>query len=323
MAGVPPSGPAGPAPGGPRHRADGGRPPGAPVRGIRQEIDDCRLIIDDGKRGETEPDHPLGDFPRYKWQRMLADIPDDLTGCSALDIGCNAGFHSFELARRGAHVTAIDTGPRYLRQAFWAAEKLGLADRVHFQLLDVYDLPSLRRTFDLVLFLGVFYHLRYPLLGLDIVTSLARTTLFFQTLTMPPPGRMECPRNIGLADRNRLLDAAWPKMAFLENALEGDPAHRGPRHRRHPGGLSRRSPAARRRSLIPRFRHGRDASEAVAGYEGRAAGGHDGPAQRHRNGGSVEGDGDEREDHEPPVRGSAGLGCPPQRQRGFGAQPGR
>jgi tRNA (mo5U34)-methyltransferase len=119
---------------------------------------------------QTAPDHPLGDFPQYKWQHMAPYVPNDLTGCSALDIGCNAGFYSFELARRGADVTAIDTGERYLSQAAWAAEKLGLAGRIRFQLMDVYDLASLKQTFDLVLFLGVFYHLRYPLLGLDLVT---------------------------------------------------------------------------------------------------------------------------------------------------------
>ncbi len=94
---------------------------------------------------------------------MMEHVPQDLHGCSALDIGCNAGFYSFELAGRGADVTAIDTGERYLSQASWAAEKMGLERRIRFERMDVYDLPTLGRTFDLVLFLGVFYHLRYPL----------------------------------------------------------------------------------------------------------------------------------------------------------------
>ena len=174
---------------------------------------------------QTAPEHPLGDFPACKWQRLAACLPGDLTGQTALDIGCNAGFYSFELARRGARVTAIDTGERYLRQASWAAQRLGLAGRIRFEQLDVYDLPALGQTFDLVLFLGVFYHLRYPLLGLDIVTAVTRTTLVFQTLTMPQVGRMECPSNISLADRDRMLDPAWPKMAFIEESLEGDPTN--------------------------------------------------------------------------------------------------
>jgi len=174
---------------------------------------------------QTAPEHPLGDFPARKWQLMASHIPDDLSGRSALDIGCNAGFYSFELARRGAQVTAIDTGERYLRQAAWAADKLGLRSRIRFESISVYDLASLRQDFDLVLFLGVFYHLRHPLLGLDIVTSVTRTTLLFQTLTMPQQGQMKCPRNIALTEREQMLHPAWPKMAFVEESLEGDPTN--------------------------------------------------------------------------------------------------
>ncbi|MGE5295683.1 MAG: TIGR04290 family methyltransferase [Solirubrobacterales bacterium] len=174
---------------------------------------------------QTAPEHPLGDFPMCKWKCMAPHLPEDLAGRSVLDIGCNAGFYSFELARRGAQVTAVDTGERYLRQAAWAADKLGLRDRIRFEQVDVYDLMSLGRTFDLVLFLGVFYHLRHPLLGLDIVSSITSTTLFFQTLTMPQHGRMKCPQNITLAEREQMLDTAWPKMAFIERSLEGDPTN--------------------------------------------------------------------------------------------------
>ena len=57
---------------------------------------------------QTAPDHPLGDFPANKWAQLSAHIPSNLTGWSVIDIGCNAGFYSFELVRRGAMVTAID-----------------------------------------------------------------------------------------------------------------------------------------------------------------------------------------------------------------------
>ncbi len=174
---------------------------------------------------QTAPDHPLGDFPRFKWQHMAPHVPDDLHGCSALDVGCNAGYYSFELARRGADVVAIDTGERYLAQAAWAADQLHLADRIRFRRMDVYDLPSLQQPFDLVLFLGVFYHLRYPLLALDLVTSVTNGTLYFQTLTLPQEGQPECPDNITILERERLVHSAWPKMAFIEKSLEGDPTN--------------------------------------------------------------------------------------------------
>src|SRR5437764_1834439 len=72
---------------------------------------------------QTCPDHWLGDFPRFKWQQIAPHLPADLTGWTALDIGCNAGFYSFELVRRGAAVLGIDSDERYLRQARWTAER--------------------------------------------------------------------------------------------------------------------------------------------------------------------------------------------------------
>src|SRR5437763_6983773 len=63
---------------------------------------------------QTAPDHPLGDFPAFKWQQLAAALPEDMTGLRVLDIGCNAGFYSLAVAGRGAHVLGIDVDPHYL-----------------------------------------------------------------------------------------------------------------------------------------------------------------------------------------------------------------
>ena len=64
---------------------------------------------------QTAPDHFLGDYPAVKWRRFADSIPADLTGKSVLDIGCNAGFYSIEMKRRGAdRVLGIDNDERYL-----------------------------------------------------------------------------------------------------------------------------------------------------------------------------------------------------------------
>ena len=47
-----------------------------------------------------------------------------------LDIGCNAGFYTFELAKRGAQVLGVDLDPHYLRQARWVAKVCGLEQKV-------------------------------------------------------------------------------------------------------------------------------------------------------------------------------------------------
>jgi len=173
----------------------------------------------------TAPDHPLGDFPDYKWQQIGAILPADLRDVQALDVGCNAGFYSFELARRGAHVLALDTDEHYLGQARWAARWLDPEGRVEFRTMQVYDLARLTRRFDLVLFLGVLYHLRYPQLALDLVAGMTTGTLVVQTLTMPVPYVLDTPRDLPFGRRERLAAPGWPRAAFVEHSLAGDPTN--------------------------------------------------------------------------------------------------
>ncbi|MDQ3459264.1 MAG: TIGR04290 family methyltransferase [Deinococcota bacterium] len=181
------------------------------------------LHLPDGT--QTAPDHPLGDFPGYKWRELAAHLPQDLRGWRALDIGCNAGFYSLELARRGALVKGIDLDPHYLAQARWAAQKFGLEDSVSFEREQVYELAHSNESFDLVLFMGVFYHLRYPLLGLDIVAQRVGRLMVFQTLTMPGEAVYEDTHDRGMDEREVLLEPGWPKMAFLEHHFAGDPTN--------------------------------------------------------------------------------------------------
>ena len=178
------------------------------------------LHLPDGT--QTKPDHPFGDFPSFKWQHVAAAVPEDLSGWSVLDIGCNAGFYSFELARRGAHVLGLDVEPVYVRQARWAAREFGLHDRVEFVEGDVYGLLNSSQRYDLVWFTGVFYHLRYPTLALDLVRRAVRRLLVFQSMTMPGEPRGMVPTDVSLEERHLMLDAAWPKMAFVEHRVEDD-----------------------------------------------------------------------------------------------------
>ncbi|GFO66528.1 methyltransferase, TIGR04290 family protein [Geomonas limicola] len=180
------------------------------------------LHLPDGR--QTAPDHYLGDFPNFKWQEIAGHIPADLSGWRALDVGCNAGFYSFELAKRGARVLGIDLDPRYLDQARWAAGEFGLSSRVEFRCQQVYDLVREEEEFDLVLFMGVLYHLRYPLLGLDIVTQRVQRLLVFQTLTLPGREVADQPDH-WINERDALLQTGWPKAAFIEHRFAGDPTN--------------------------------------------------------------------------------------------------
>lgn len=178
------------------------------------------LQLPDGTR--TAPGHPLGDFPASKWRRCQRLLPEDLTGRTVLDIGTNGGFYAIECARRGAQVTALDLDRRYLRQARWASEVFGVSDRIELVHAQVYDMAEWDRTFDIVLFLGVFYHLRYPLLGLDIVAHRAKDLCLFQSLTMPGPSGAAPKEDHTIHETRLLTDKDWPAMAFIEGKWAGD-----------------------------------------------------------------------------------------------------
>jgi tRNA (mo5U34)-methyltransferase len=202
--------------------------PAAPSTGLAAEAAAFapwfhNLHLPDGT--ETAPTHPLGDFPAFKWAQIAPSVPENLAGWRALDIGCNAGYYTFELARRGAQVTGIDLDPHFLRQARWAADQFGLGERVEFRQAQVYDLAHLPDRYDLVLFLGVFYHLRYPLLGLDIVAEKVKRLMVFQTLTIPGEEVAAVPVDQDFDDREPMLAPGWPKMAFIEKKLAGDPTN--------------------------------------------------------------------------------------------------
>jgi tRNA (mo5U34)-methyltransferase len=181
------------------------------------------LHLPDGT--QTAPDHFLGDFPRFKWETLAPHLPDDFSGWTALDIGCNAGFYTFELARRGADVTGIDVDERYLAQARWAARQYGLEDQARFERMQVYDLAHRAEQFDLVLFMGVFYHLRYPMLGLDIVAQKVRRLLVFQSLSVRGEEVHDTPCNLDWPERDAMRDPGWPKLAFIEHRFGGDPTN--------------------------------------------------------------------------------------------------
>ena len=144
-----------------------------------------------------------------------------------LDVGCNAGFYSFELARRGASVLAIDMrSSSTWTQARWAARAFGLQDRVEFrQHGGLRNRAARSEQFDLVWFMGVFYHLRYPLLALDLLARRTRRLMVFQTLTMPGDRCTRTPRDHPITEREPLLDPGWPKMAFIEHRFSGDPTN--------------------------------------------------------------------------------------------------
>ncbi|ACL64278.1 Methyltransferase type 11 [Anaeromyxobacter dehalogenans 2CP-1] len=170
----------------------------------------------------TAPDHFLGDYPGLVWRAIAPALPQDLSGKSVLDVGCNAGFFSLEMKRRGAdRVLGVDFDPRYLAQARLAAEVSGL--EIEFRELSVYDVAGLGERFDVVLFMGVLYHLRHPLLALDLLRAHAvGDLLVFQSMLRGSNGRFPAEADYPFEEREVFDHPAWPKLHFVERRYAHD-----------------------------------------------------------------------------------------------------
>jgi tRNA (mo5U34)-methyltransferase len=116
------------------------------------------------------------------------NLPASLAGRTVLDVGAWDGFFSFEAERRGAtRVLATDhyswTGGGWGTKAGFELAREALGSRVEDRTIDVMDLsPDTVGTFDVVLFLGVLYHLRHPLLALERLASVTRGLLVVETV---------------------------------------------------------------------------------------------------------------------------------------------
>lgn len=209
---------------------DGTKTPPAPT----VEPDRATLVHEIAELGEwfhnidlfgvpTAPNHFLGDFPNVKWKHIERAIPEDLTGATVLDIGCNGGFYSIQMKRRGAkRVLGIDVDERYLNQGRYAARRLGL--EIEFQRGSVYEVAQIEEQFDFVIFMGVLYHLRYPLFALDNVVKkiAAGGTMLFQTMLRGSDESRLWEKNYHFWNKEIFAHEDFPRMYFIENSYAND-----------------------------------------------------------------------------------------------------
>jgi tRNA (mo5U34)-methyltransferase len=174
---------------------------------------------------KTAPTHFLGDYPQIKWRQFSHALPADLSGASVLDIGCNGGFYALEMKRRGARrVLGIDFDKEYLDQAQFAAEVSGLD--IEFRHLSVYDVAKLKERFDIVLFMGVFYHLRHPLLALDLIRAHVVKDLFvFQSMQRGAREVEPVAEDYAFFEPAPFDAPGYPKLHFIEHCFAGDPTN--------------------------------------------------------------------------------------------------
>ena len=169
---------------------------------------------------------PGADYPARRWKHVQP-LFRDMAGKSCLDVGCSSGFFSLKAMELGAaSVLGVDSGEQVgaIDQARFAAKVLGLA--ASFDTVSAYDLARLDRRFDTVFFLGVFYHLRHPLVALEAIRSVCTGTLFFQTITTPSGMKIRelerrTTENVGF-NSPVMLDDRFPTVRFVESHMAGD-----------------------------------------------------------------------------------------------------
>ena len=170
---------------------------------------------------QTAPNHFLGDFPNVKWRHISPAIPMDLSGATVLDVGCNGGFYSLQMKQRGAsRVLGIDICDRYLEQARLAARTLGL--EIELEKCSVYDVDRIPGQFDYVLFMGVFYHLRYPLYALDKLVTKVAGRMVFQTMLRGSDEVKQWEADYDFWRQEMFADPSWPRMHFIEHSYSRD-----------------------------------------------------------------------------------------------------
>ena len=201
----------------------------AGTRGITDPDVIRRMIADHGRwwhEIELAPGivTPGDDSNRMKLPILDAiGLPRDLGGMRALDIGCSDGYFTFEMERRGAAVVAIDFVPETYTGFSTARAVLG--SEAEYRMDSVYNLsPERYGTFDLVLFMGVLYHLRKPMAALDSIRSVMKEGGILLA------GTMLIDEYVQLPDGSvTTLDALNPKLrdvplwqAYPGDSLNGD-----------------------------------------------------------------------------------------------------
>jgi tRNA (mo5U34)-methyltransferase len=169
---------------------------------------------------------PGANYPARRWQHVQP-LFANLAGKSCLDVGCSSGFFSLKAKELGAtRVRGIDSGEQVgaIHQARFASEVLGLA--ATFETISVYDLSRIDDRFDTVIFMGVFYHLRHPLVALEAIRSVCTGSLIFQTITTPNGMKVneldsQTTANVGLNSRV-MHDHRFPTVRFVEGQIAGD-----------------------------------------------------------------------------------------------------
>jgi len=175
----------------------------------------------------TSPGEPPAYRPETRWNLLQPYVPADLRGKTVLDVGGNAGYFSVQMMKRGAaHCTIVEPFLEFAEQARFVGDLHGYEFNVVTEDVHTYCLTTDQR-FDYVLFLGLFYHLKYPGIVLDRLAEMTRERMYFQAHVIGVEQAVydDRPDYAFGTDDSVLRDPAFPKMAFIEKLYNGDPTN--------------------------------------------------------------------------------------------------
>ena len=168
-----------------------------------------------------------GKLPGYdakgRWHYIESFVPNDLRGKTVLDIGGNAGYFSIQMKLRGAQrCVLVDPFEVAIRQARFAAEQFQVQLEYVVEDAHVYCLTTEER-FDYVIFLGLFYHLKYPGLVLDRLAEMTRERIFIHSDILDSPETSAVRKSYSTASEQELLRGPnLPRLTFIEDLFNED-----------------------------------------------------------------------------------------------------
>ncbi|HJS18690.1 MAG TPA: DUF1698 domain-containing protein [Anaerolineales bacterium] len=156
------------------------------------------------------------------WALTKPVFPLDLKGASMLDIGCNAGLFSIQAKLRGAdRILGVEFLEMFYEQAEYI-RKIWQMD-IEYRLMDAHDIGKIHEQFDLVMFAGILYHLKNPLLVLESIGRLCRDAVVVESEVIPDDPRNLLMARIGPRGNFKLTPTTRGFMKFYErDELNGD-----------------------------------------------------------------------------------------------------
>ncbi len=164
--------------------------------------------------------------PDERWRVIEPFVPDDLAGKSILDVGGNAGYFSIQMKLRGAgRCVLLEPYEEFVAQAKYAAESFRVELEVVNEDVHTYCLTTEER-FDYVLFLGLFYHLKYPGIVLDRLAEMTKERIYLHSYSVGDENHpnFDPPEGSEASDAE-ITDPAFPHMKFIEGLYNDDPTN--------------------------------------------------------------------------------------------------